>query len=62
MKQIADLLPEGVIAQIFAGGIVLIGPELDTATYKQIMSGIPEKLREPVIGWRRVGVLPRMQP
>lgn len=62
MDQIQKHLPQNVIAKCFAGGVVLIGPELDTATYKQIMSGIPEKLREPVLGWQRVGVLPRMQP
>lgn len=62
MQHIQRHLPPNVVVQAFAGGVVLVGTELDTAAYRQIMSGIPEKLREPVIGWRRVGVLPRMQP
>ncbi|WP_306537260.1 hypothetical protein [Geobacter sp.] len=59
MKQISDLLPKGVVAQTFAGGVVLIGTGLDTTTFREIMGRVPEKLKASVIGWRRVQVLPR---
>ena len=54
MQQIQKHLPQNVSTQVFAGGVVLVGPTLDTPSYQQIMAAIPERLKEAVIGWKQV--------
>jgi|GEM_PF-5000965 len=49
-----NLLPANVQAQNFAECILLVGPELDTVMFKEIMSGLPESAeKRRIIGWKR---------
>lgn len=58
MTNIEAVLPTNVQARSFAEAIVLVGPKLDTVTFKEIMSGIPESaMKKRIIGWKRVGRL-----
>lgn len=59
MKQISDLLPKGVVAQTFAGGVVLVGTAMTTESFRRIIEHIPERLRGAVIGWKQTATLPR---
>lgn len=58
MTSIEAVLPANVQAHKFAECIILVGPELDMLTFKEIMNGLPESPdKKRIIGWKRVGRL-----
>ncbi len=59
MQQLQKHLPQNVVAQTFAGGVVLVGTGMTTESFRRIIEHIPERLRGAVIGWKQTATLPR---